>query len=268
MRRRRTPDVRRLAAAMRAPGNDPRTWVSAGRIDQDPDAIHWDSGVGWVVDVTFYGSGLEDDEGRPCRVAGLGAPGQGRGEYIPPTPGAELLVAVAAGDVEAGPVVVGYLTNEDDAHPPATVNGLNIQADLTTSTLTEVSPYDTEIVSSPHHRREEYALDRHSQARNQILEAAQQVKLALRDAAQSYVRGERFVQALNGWIDAVTSYVTANGEADLLVYTALNLLAPGTILPDKIQAVLQAIAQSEAQRVGFQSAAVAGDALSARIKGD
>ncbi len=268
MRGRRTPDVRRLAAAMRAPGNDPRTWLSAGRIDQDGDAIHFDPGVGWMVDVTFYGSGLEDDEGRPCRVAGLGAPGQGRGEYIPPTPGAELLVAVTAGDVEAGPVVVGYLTNEEDGHPPSTINGLNIEADLSSSTLTEVSPYDTEIVSSPHHRREEYALDRHSQARNQILEAAQLVRLATRDAAQSYVRGERFVQAINGWINAVTQYVTANGQADLLVYAAINVLVPGSITPDQIQAVADAIAETEVRRVAFQSAAVEGDALSSRIKGD
>lgn len=155
-RRGRTPDVRRLAEAMKAPGNDPRTWVTAGRIDDDPDAVHFDPGVGWIVDVTFYGSGLEDDTGRPCRVAGLGAPGQGRGEYIPPTPGAELLVVVPGGDVQAGTVAVGYLTNEDDGSPPTTVNGLPIEAELSVSTPLAVSPFDTEIVSSPHNRRADY----------------------------------------------------------------------------------------------------------------
>jgi hypothetical protein len=131
-----------------------------------------------------------------------------------------------------------------------------------------VSPFDTEIVSSSHHRREEYAGDRHIQAKSQIIEATETVKLAVRDALQSYVRGERFVEALNGWIDAVTKYVTKNGEADLAVYTALNLLAPGSITPDQIGAVVAAIVQSEDQRARFQAAAVAGDALSARIKGD
>ena len=267
-RRRRTPDVRRLALAMRAPGNDSRTWVSAGRIDEDAEAIHFDAGVGWLVDVTFYGSGLEDGESQPCRVLSVGAPGQGRGEYIPPAAGAELLVVLPAGDPEAGPVALGYLTNEDDGHPPATVNELPIVAEATVSTAEAVSPYDTEIKVSPHNRREQYEGDRFVQARNQVLEAADLLKLATRDAAQSYVRGERFVQALNGWIDAVTSYVTANGEADLLVYAAVNLLAPLSIPPDKIQAVATAVAESEAQKTGFQAAAVEGDALSSRIKGD
>lgn len=266
--RRRGLDVRRLAEAMKAPGNDSRTWVSAGRIDADPDAVHFDAGVGWVVDVTFYGSALEDGESQPCRLVAGGASGPGRGEYLPPSPGAELLVVLPSGELEGGAVAVGFLTNEEDGHPPATVNGLPIDPDANTSTPTAVSPYDTEIVSSPHHRREQYEGDRHSQAKSQILEAAETVKLAVRDAAQSFVRGERFVQALNGWIDAVTSYVTANGQADLAVYTALNALVPGSITPDQIQAVVSAVAQSEAQRAGFQSAAVAGDALSSRIQGD
>lgn len=261
----RTIDARRLGEAVRAPA---QTWVSAGRIDDDPEAIHFDAGVGWLVDVTFYGSGLEDDEGRPCRVLSMGAPGSGRGEYIPPAPGAEVLVALPAGDPEAGPIALGYLTNEDDAHPPETVNGLEVTPEATTSGPLSVSPFDTEIVVSPHNRREQYAGDRFSQARGHVLEAAEQVKLALRDAVQSYVRGERFVQVLNGWIDAVTSYVTANGEADLLVYAAVNALVPGSITPDQIQAVVDAIAESETRKTAFQSAAVAGDALSSRIKGD
>lgn len=267
-RRARTPDAQRIGKAVSHPGIDPRTWVSAGRIDDDPDAVHFDAGVGWIVDVTFYGSGLEDDEGRPCRLSAGGPGGQGFGEYIPPHAGAEVAVTLPAGDLENGPVAVAYLTNEDDGHPPATINDLPIAADATTSTPLAVSPYDTEFKRSPHNRREQYDGDRHVQARNQIIEAADQLKLALRDAAQSYVRGERFVEVLNGWIDAVTSYVSANGQADLLIYAAVNLLAPGTLLPDQIQAVVDAIAETEVRKGAFQAAAVEGDALSSHIKGD
>ncbi len=267
-RRGRTPDAQRIGKAVAHPGIDPRTWVSAGRIDADPDAVHFDAGVGWIVDVTFYGSGLEDDEGRPCRLSAGGPGGQGFGEYIPPHAGAEVAVTLPAGDLENGPVAVAYLTNEDDGHPPSLINDIPIAADATSSTPLAVSPYDTEFKRSPHNRREQYDGDRHIQARNQILEAADQVKLALRDAAQSYVRGERFVQVLNAWIDAVTSYVTANGEADLVVYGVVNGLVPLSITPEQIQAVADALAEAEVRKTAFQAAAVEGDALSSRIKGD
>ena len=266
-RRRPTIDVQRLGEAVSRPGIDPRTWTSAGRIDNDPDAVRFDPGVGWIVDVAFYGSALEGDNEAPCRVLSQGA-GDGFGEYYPPPVGAEVLVEFPGGDPELGAVVTGYLTNEGDAKPPTTVNGLPLAAEALASTLLAISPYDTEFKVSPHHRREEYALDRHVQARNQIIEASGTLKLALRDAAQSYVRGERFVQALNGWIDAVSSFIQANATADALVYAAVNTLAPGSITPAQITAVANAAVQVPAQKTLFQTAAQAGDALSSRIKGD
>lgn len=266
-RRRPTIDVPRLAAALQRPGIDERTWVTAGRIDDDPEAILFDPGIGWLVDVTFYGSDVESEDGHPCRVLSQGA-GNGAGEYLPPPIGTEVIVEFPGGDPDSGAVVVGYATNEADCRPPASVNDLPINAELQASSSIAVSPYDTEFKVSPHHRREQYALDRHVQARNQILEAAELVKLATRDAGQSFVRGERFVQALNGWIDAVSSYVSANGTADGLVYLAVNALAPGSVTPAQIAAVTLARTQTAAQKTAFQSAAVVGDALSARIKGD
>jgi hypothetical protein len=267
MPRRPRIDVPRLAEALTRPGIDSRTWTTLGRIDEDPDAILFDPGIGWIVDVTFYGSDVESDDGHPCRVLSQGA-GNGAGEYIPPPLGTEVVVEFPGGDPDFAAVVVGYASNEADCRPPATVNDLPINADASASSALQVSPYDTEFKVSPHHRREHYALDRHVQARNQIIEAGQLLKLAIRDAAQSYVRGERFVQALNGWIDAVSSFVSNNGQADVLIYAAVNLLAPGTIPPNTITAVVNAIAQVAAQKTAFQTAAVAGDALSSRIKGD
>ncbi len=264
----RTPDVARMGLAVSYPGIDPRTWVSSARVDDDADALTWDATCGWIADVSFYGSALDGETETPCRVLSNGPPGAGFGEYIPPVPNCEVLVVMPDGDPEVGPLVVGYATNESTCKPPIEINGIPIDGELLSSTPLRVSPFDTEFKKSPHHRREEYALDRHIQARNQILEAGEQVKLALRDAAQSFVRGERFVEVLNGWIDAVSSYVSANGKADALVYAAVNALAPGSITPQDIADVATAVVEVPAQKAAFQSAAVAGDALSERIKGD
>lgn len=148
-------DVRRLGAAIAYPGIDSRTWVTAGRVDQE--GIHWDAGVGWIIDVKPYGGALEDSEGMPVRVLSTGPGGSGFGEYIPPSLEAEVLLALPEGDPESNPVLVGYLTNEDDSHPPSEVTGLPIVADLTTSSDAAVSPFDTEIKRSPFNRRQEWA---------------------------------------------------------------------------------------------------------------
>jgi hypothetical protein len=267
MRRRpATPDARRLAEAVKQPGIDPRTWVSVGRIDNDPDAMRYDPELGWVVDVAPYGSDIEGDSEIPCRVISPGA-GDQQGEFLPPTRGAEVVLVFPGGDPEASPLCVGYCSNGDACRAPSAVNDLPIDPDTTSSTDATVSPLDTEIKVSPHHRREHYALDHHDQARNQVLEAAEQVKLASRDAAQSFVRGERFVQVLNTWIDAVSSYVQANGAADAKIYAAVNTLAPGSVTPQEIADVAAAVLEVPLQKTAFQAAAVEGDALSAKVKG-
>jgi hypothetical protein len=260
-------DAQRLGEAVKRPGIDPRTWVTQGRIEDDTEATSFDADVGWIVDVSPGGSDLEGAGEMPCRVLSPSA-GDGFGEYVPPPTGAEVTVVVAGGDPELGPVVVGFGSNGGGCKPPATVNGLAVSPDAAASTPALVAPADTEFKRSPHHRREEYALDRHIQARNQIIEAGELVKLAARDAAQSFVRGERFVQVLNAWIDAVSSFISANGAADAKIYTAVNALAPGTLTPQEILDVATAVVQVPLQKAAFQAAAVAGDALSERIKGD
>lgn len=271
MARRRMPktvDARRIGVAVGYGGIDPRVWASAARIDDDAEAFRWDEGAGWVVDVSFYGTELDGETETPCRVLTTGPAGAGYGEYLPPVRGCELLVVLPDGDPESNPVVTGYLRNSETCGPPVTINGLPIEPEAVTSSLLVVSPFDTEIKRSPYNRREEYALDRHVQARNQIIEAAEQVKLALRDADQSYVRGERFVQVLTAWIDAVSEFVKADGAADAKIYVAVNLLAPGTVSPTEIAAVAAAVVAVPTQQAAFKAAAVAGDALSERIKGD
>lgn len=151
----RLPDLRRLFLAGSFPGADPRTWATAVRVDQQGG--HWDVGVGWVVDVLPYGGELESQDPIPVRVLSAGPGGSGFGEYIPPSDAAEALVVLPGGDPEVNPVLVGYLTNEDDAHPPASVGSLPISSTATTSTDALVSPFDTEIKVSPFHRRQQFA---------------------------------------------------------------------------------------------------------------
>lgn len=254
--------------AVQRAGIDPRTWVTAARVDDDPEASTWDPTLGWIVDVSPYGSDLEGDSELPCRIAVMGPGGAGFGEYLPPTRGCELVVGVVDGDPGSNPVILGYLSNEDDCQVPTEVNQLPIDGDALESSAAVVSPFDTEIRRSAHNRREEFEGDRHVQAANQILEVAGQLKLALRDASQSYVRGERFVEILTAWIDAVSSFVSANATADLKVYAAVNVLAPGSVLPNEITDVSQAAVEVPTRQAAFKSGAVAGDALSARIKGD
>lgn len=235
MRRARTIDARRLAQALAPPA---LTWVSPGRVDDDPEALTFDPGVGWIVDVTFYGSGLEDDTGRPCRILSAGAPGAGRGEYLPPVKGAEALVVVPAGDPEAGPVVVGWLTNEEDAQPPATVNGLPIVADLLASTPVTVSPYDTEIVSSPHNRRQDYG-------GAWVLDSAD-IRLGGDTGLELALRGETTVANTNELLQALAAFAAAL----IPLPGALAPLGPiGQQLADALLELAPKIAAQLAERV-------------------
>lgn len=267
-RRRRSWDVERIAEAVSRPGIDPRTWGSSSRIDDDPEALNYLPSSGWVVDVTFHGSDLDGQNQVPARVINLGPPGDGYGEYIPPDPDCEAAVLVPGGDPENGPIVLGYLTNEDGCAPPAEINQIPIDAEAESSSGSAVSPYDTEFKRSPHHRREEYALDRYVQARNHVIEAAEQVKLALRDPQQSFLRSEAFTDSLQGWVDAVTEFVTANATADLKVYAAVNGLAPGSILPNEIKAVADAAVEVPAAKAAYEATLTEGESFSAKIKGD
>lgn len=187
-RRRRGFDVGRLSMAVSRPGIDPRTWVSMARVDRDGDSVRWVGSYGWVVDVTFYGDGL-DQEGVPCRVLNNGPTGDGFGEYVPPAPGVEVLVGVPDGSPENS-VVLGTLRNSDGCLPPSEINGLPISGDVETSTplVGPVSPYDTEIKRSPHGRREQYSGDLVTQARAVTL-VSEQIRLGSETAKQPALLG-------------------------------------------------------------------------------
>jgi hypothetical protein len=189
-RRRRPFDVERLARAVSRPGIDPRTSVSAARIDGQADAVRWENEYGWVVDVRFYGSGLDQEESS-ARILSAGPAGDGFGEFLPPGLGSEVLVGVPDGEPETGAVVLGTLTNRSGDKPPSQVNGFEISGEVAASIpLTgPVSPYDTEIKVSPHSRREQYAGDLVSQARSVAL-VSDVIRLGSESAEQSALLGD------------------------------------------------------------------------------
>lgn len=205
-RKRKHWDVRRVAEAVRSPGIDPRTWTTAGRIEETA----WDPALGWVVNVRAYGSELEGVE-LTCRQASALA-GVDAGEYLPLLKGAEVLVSLPDGSTEdMEPLVVSGLTNEEDA-APTTVNGLPINGETQTSTPAAVSPYDTEIKVSPHGRREQYAKARTVQALQHVLKADQAtlgVLLGSEDADASFLKGEDMVAKLIEIIDQLVTLISS-----------------------------------------------------------
>lgn len=267
-RKRRTPDVGRMARALSHSGIDPRSWVAAGRVEDDPEAFRWDPELGWIADVSLYGGGLDDVTELPARTLGQGR-GDKQGEFVPPGQGCEVLLAIPGGDISENPVVVGGLTNASTCLAPTEVNDLPINGDLQSSTPQAVSPYDTEIKRSPHNRREHYDGDIHTQAQRQVIEAAQQVLLATREAKQSFLRGEEFTSKLGDYLTAMATYIEKAAIANLKVYTAINSLAPGTITPDEILAVGNAAIEVPIKRAAYETAVSSpGVILSEKIKGD
>lgn len=197
-RRRRSPDVSRIGMAVSQPGIDPRSWVTTGRVDDDPEAIRWELGIGWVVDVTMTGGPLDGTGPVPCRVAEFGR-GQDSGRFSPVKPGQEVAVLIVGGSPEVGPIVVGTLSNRGGSEAPVTVAGLPIAYEAPVSVpLESVSPYDTEIEkSSTPNLVTERAGQELRQAAKHILESSGPASTLLgsRSATEPFVKGLSYTQA-------------------------------------------------------------------------
>lgn len=115
-------DQRTIAEAFSGPGNDPRQWISYGRVDgqteDDPDPCVTFDASGPLVKVTLQPSGSPV----LARVAAFVA-GRGEGSYFPFVEGDEVLVALPEGSERAGPVIIGRLNNEIDTFPSGSVAG-------------------------------------------------------------------------------------------------------------------------------------------------
>lgn len=109
-------DVAALAEAMRAPGNDPRQWVSFGLVSDEP--IDFDPDHGPLVPCVLKPSEVEVQ----CRVS-MQVGGNGEGEYYPFVEGDEVLVVVPGGNERGGCCIIGRLPNARTPFPQTSVAG-------------------------------------------------------------------------------------------------------------------------------------------------
>jgi len=202
------PDFSRLREALAAPGLDTRVWTSRARIDDDPDAVVWDDDLGWLVDVHFVGGPLDGDGPEVCRVSST-MQGDGIGIHTPPRRGALVQVGIPGGDVNVDPVVVGYLHDTTDS-APAAVNG---------DSITEAFALETHITVAPDH-------DLDQEWRNARITAAL-LLLGVADADQAMVRGDKFAELLDPFLDsllaifqAIVISLSSVGAAPIPVSTA------------------------------------------------
>lgn len=238
-RRRRPVDIQRISAAVQRPGIDPRTWVSGARVDTQAESVRWMGAYGWVVEVTFYGGGLDGEPENPCRVLGTGPTGDGFGEYIPPTLGAEVLVGIPDGAAESG-VVLGTVRNAADCRPPTAIHGVPIDGERLASLRGAwVSPWDTEIKRSPHSRREHYDGDLVAQAQA-VTVVSEQIRLGSEapvaglDSAEAALLGESTNQNLETLLTGLDTMASAFSA---MTGPLLPFQAVGTALTAVLQGV-------------------------------
>lgn len=197
---RRRIDVERLREAIRGPGADTRVWCAQGRVEDPDESLTWDPEYGWLVDVEIVGGDLHGESDVPCRVPEpLG--GDGYGEFLPPALSSEVVVLIPDGDLEVNPLVVARGHNRRYCKVPTEVTGLPISGDLDASTPAAVSPYDTEIRLSPHHRREEWEGEKHSHASRHVLDGP--INLGSKDADEPVVLGRSQLDQLVAYIEAL-----------------------------------------------------------------
>jgi len=264
-RNRKHIDMGRLREALKGPGADTRTWIATARVDDDPDAIRWDSALGWIVDVTFYGGSLDQEGPVACKLGGAFAQaGATRSE--PPGRGTEVLVALPSGDPNASPTIISRLHNSDET-VPTTIFGLPI---------TEVTALLAHILVSPLGLQQEYALAARLRALAWLVEGgsialAGTVALgvtvlptgAIVPPTQPMLRGADFTGATLGeLVAALTSFAAAVATA----FGTIAIAAPAGGAPAATSITTIALPALQAALASFQAAAVAN--LSTKVAGE
>lgn len=181
------PDMNRLSEAVSRPGIDPRAWVVMARVDDDPDAIVWDSQIGWIVDVTFL-----DGEGPiTCRVVS-DSQGSLAGSIRPVRPDSLVAVLVPNGDPNDEAIIVGDLHDAETNLAPTTINLKPITEELASSTHIDAFPSE----------------DLDQEWSNVRITASQSMKLGIAEPLQSFVRGDDYSDALDAFLTALDTFVT------------------------------------------------------------
>lgn len=195
-------DAGRLRELIKGPGSDTRTWLFYGRVDDDDDAIRWEEGLGWIVDVTVVGGPLDGEGPIPCRV-GWPYAGDGAGSSSPIERGVLAACLLPEGDLNGTPTIVAMVPTTERPVPEE-VNGRTIDEAFAESTHFLVTPHDYEAQVG--------SLWRVS-ADDDAKLLAQNVVLADDNAGQSYVRGDDQLDALDDLIDALDTFAQALATA-------------------------------------------------------
>lgn len=235
-------DVGRIGAAVGQPGIDGRVWTCAARVSTDDDAIRFDPELGRLVDVEIVGGPLDGEGPIVARVA------EGFAED-----GGILSHPIAAGDfvaLELGhdpndlPVIVGHVF-ADGTKPPTTVNEDEVDADLLAA---------AHVLRSS--KRAEVELGGRLRVRTpELVAIADAVKLADENAAQPFVRGTSYADALDAFLDAIQQATLA------LVPTGAPPATPITVAQTSayLTAVTAAVQVFKAARPGYLSTRIAGE---------
>jgi uncharacterized protein involved in type VI secretion and phage assembly len=255
---RRVPDLGRLREAMSGPGADPRSWVVLARVDDDEDGVRWETGIGWIVDVTFTFGDLAGEGPVACRVAAAFG-GDREGTFAPVRAGAEVMVLLPGGDPMTAPLIVGVAFNTQDVRVPTTVNGQDIDEDFAQANHI--------LVTTASVQQQVGEVWRTSATDRATLEAPE-VRLANEDADQSFVRGEDAADAADALADATDDF----GQQVLTAFTNLVPAGPPVTPVTQVQAaaavttITTAYAQLAAAVARFKSAR--NTYLSSKIKGE
>lgn len=188
-------DVRRLGVAVSYPGIDPRIWLAYGRVDDDADAVRWDSALGWLADVTLLGGGV-DQEGATCRMGQVFGADQ-QGSFQPLVGGELVVVLVPEGDLNVAPVIVGMLASPD-LPVPGSVNGQTIDEDFAKA---------AHILVTEKNVQQEVGEKWRTSATSRATLEAPEVRLANEDADQDFVRGNDYADAEGQFLDALTTFL-------------------------------------------------------------
>lgn len=239
-----------MAAAIAGPGVDTRTWVSDARVDDDDDAIRWDTERGWIVDVTLLGGGLDQEGPFGARLA-VGWAGDGYGEFDPPTRGMLVSVLVCEGNPNTVVWITGRI-NTTDLPVPTQVNGQDIDEDFAKA---------HHITVSPHGLQQQFGKEVRIEAKDRATFAGSEVRLQTENADQPYVRGTTYADALGTFLDALLVVFVAIGTFATAVGAALPpLVVPAQTLNTAISTQFQAALQQ------FKNARQ--QYLSTKIKGE
>lgn len=215
-RKRRNFDMGRLRDAIRGPGADTRVWTATARIDDDPDAISFVPGLGWIVDVTFYGGPLDQEGPVPCKM-GESFAQQFATKSDPPGRGCEVLVEIPDGDANSNPVIVARMHNEGGCEVPLLVN---------LTPITEDYALANHIVVTPHGADEQYGGDRRVTAPSQLLEAETVVQMIAPTIFIGGTAATPLTPAIPPTQPAVQGTLLVTAQAELV--QALNVYA-GTL---------------------------------------